>query len=172
VIETCSRLAQTAGRVVWFTDGRAPFDADKLARCNSPVVHEIEILACSGNDNLRDASNLKIGLFVKGRNFTDANYRRIMSAGIRSNSCQSARLGGVLLTKFRLSELGAIYLYFHSYDSALFQADDEWDMSRFSVTATVTEPGGRRLIERIVDERGNPIHRFTRPGHWHVDVNP
>jgi len=167
-IDDCSRLAQAGGRVAWFTDGREPFDAQKLARCNSPYVRNFEIFACSGADDLRDASKLTIGLYMRDRNFTHANFRRIMSSGIPRNTCQFECVGG---PAFRLSELITIYLNFQSYDSGAFQSDDNWDMTRFTIFANVTEPGGHAAILRLADEQDSPVNRFAGRGEWHIDIN-
>jgi hypothetical protein len=167
-IDDCSRLAQAGGRITWFTDGREPFDAEKLARCNSPYVRSFEVFACSGADDLRDASHLTIGVYIRDRNFGDGNYRRIMSSGIPSNTCQFEYIDG---PDFRVSELVTIYLRFQSYDSGLYQSDDNWDMTRFTIIANVTEPGGHPAILRIVDERRSLVNRFASPSSWHIDIN-
>ena len=169
-VDHCSRLAQAAGPIVWYTDGRRVFDAEQLAGCNSPYVLTYEVFACGGNDDLRDASHLTIGVYLKDRDFTDSNYRRIMRYGIKPNSC---RFDAIDPPNFRLSELGAIYIRHQSYDSGPFQGHDDWPMTRFMVLVVVSEPGGREGFVKVVDVSGSPLHHFQEGRvMWHVDVNP
>ena len=164
-VDNCSRLAQVAGRVTWFSDGNEVFDADMLARCNSPWVHSYEILACSGADDLRDASHLTIGINIRGRTFTSGSYRRILKMGIQRNSCQTEVIDG---PDFRVSEILSIGLKFQSYTSAVLQTADNWDLARFRIMGNATEPGGRSVIITIIDRQPDPAHRFESPSFWEL----
>jgi hypothetical protein len=53
------------------------------------------------------------------------------------------------------------------------QTEDNWDMTQFTVNATVTDPGGRRYMQRIVDRQGNPlVKRFSSSTPWRININP
>jgi hypothetical protein len=162
-VDDCARLAQVAGRVTWFSDGIEIFDAANLARCNSPNVTSYEVLACSGADDLRSASHVKIGLNIRGRTFDRGSYRRIFAKGIQANSCQTELVDG---PDFRLSELLSIGITFQSYDSGALQTDDNWDMTRIRIMANVREPGGRTAILRVIDEQLEPVKRFESRDSW------
>jgi len=170
----CSRVAQVAGRVLFFTNGRLPLSAEDLERCNSPVVHELEVIACSGDDDLRRNSQLRMGMRFRNGNFTLDSYRTIFTE-IPANACKTRRLSGVgwlPFLRFNLGNLMSLHFRFLSFDSGPFDTADNWDMVQFTINATVTAPGGRRYVERIVDLRDNPIVRFSDKDFWTKEINP
>jgi hypothetical protein len=163
----CADLAQAAGRVTYFSDSRIILNADQLARCNAPFIRDIEVVACSGSDDLRSNTELRIGPRILGRTSNNGRYRDLFS-GIPSNACKTARLN---MGGYPVTELEGYDLQFKSRERSAFDAPDKWDMVQFSVTATVTDPGGRRYLQRIVDRRDNPIKRFDRLASWYTEID-
>jgi hypothetical protein len=172
-VHTCSAVAQQAGRIMFMTDGRRPFSAELLAKCNSPVVHQMEIIACSGADDLRSASKFDMGIKTEGRNLVLGQFKTIFT-DIPANTCKTIRIGGPLwFNPFILGQLSYLEFRFRTYDSTIMQTEDNWDMTQFTVNATVTDPGGRRYMQRIVDRQGNPlVKRFSSSTPWRININP
>jgi len=135
------------------------------------MVHELEIVACSGDDDLRRNSQLRMGIYRQGGNFTLDDYRTIFTE-IPANACKTRRLNSYSGGSFILGNLTSFHFRFLSFDSGPFDTADNWDMVQLTINATVTAPGGRRYLERIVDLRDNPIVRFKDKDFWTKEVNP
>lgn len=166
----CQALAQAAGRLVSFATPTKQFDANDMVKCNSPVVSQIEVYACSGDDDLRRNSHLNLALIIGHRGF-DAHTGYQLFTGIPGNTCKTATYGPPVLGKFALSDLSVLSFKFTSGQPTSFRIDspDNWDMSQLTVQAMVTDPGGRQSIIRLLDKHDKK--RFSDGDMFQVEMN-
>jgi hypothetical protein len=169
----CQALAQSAGPLVSFeAQGRTLAPAD-LARCNSPVVDGFNVTACSGDDDLRGNSTVQMTWIVDGRPFDVARGQPLFDDGIASHTCAVANFDRTLVAPFPLIDLRQIVFDFHTVQGRgiHIESPDNWDMAQISIQARVSDPGGRRSIIQLVDQRRTPaVYRFQNIDRWYAEV--
>lgn len=173
-ITECRALAQAAGRILAFETPAGPLSAPELTRCNSPVISELEVYACSGDDDLRRNSSLRLALLVEGRTFDAHAGGHQLFTEIPSRTCKTARLGRLLIGAFSLSDLKTLSFKFVSGQPTDFRIHnpDDWDMQELIVQGVAREPGGRQTIIRLADRRGNPVARLSDGELFQIELGP
>ena len=169
--DACAPLAQIVGPVVSFQSVELALNAQEIQRCNSPIVQSLYVMACSGPDDLRQQSVLKMGWQVDGRNFTPDDVRQVLFTEIARNECRSVNVTRGLLLPFPLMDFRRVHFLFEGGRRVPTDSLDDWDMRQLIVMANVTRAGGTPLTVPLIRMEGSATrHRFEDVDRWSVDV--
>lgn len=169
--DACAPLAQIVGPVVSFQSVELSLNAQEIQRCNSPVVRSLYVMACSGADDLRERSTLKMGWLVAGRRFTPEDVRQVLFTEIPRNECRFVTVSGGLLVPFPLMDLTSLAFLFEGGRRAPTDSIDDWDMRQLIVQANVTRAGGAPLTVPLIRREGSAtINHFDDVERWSVEV--
>jgi hypothetical protein len=171
--EACPHLSRQAGPVVWFRSREISLKERELALCNSPVVEEFVVTACSGADDFRIGSSLKMS-WDAGDGFFPAQGQPLdfIERRISANNCNFARIPRHGIRPFPLIALRKLRFMFEGGRRTFTDAQDDWDMQRILVQVKVARPGDPAINMVILRAEGNPLRRFEDVSHWDVDIPP